>query len=359
MLRSGNYIDYKSKLMREKYHYDIWNFENYNKSLGQIKVPYVLHLLYFIGSAIVSLIVGIVYSEYINLNLNIAIAEIILYLFNGSAVIFCVLYCVNILNGTKEYNMPTITELNTRQSKYAICIPVVNEGIRLKKQLLEMKRLHIYEQADIIICDGNSVDGSTDPDFLREAKVFALIQCPRAHQSEQLIEGFKFALEYAYEGVITIDGNNKDSVSTIPLFISKIQEGYGFVQGSRYIKGGVAANTPLIRTFAIKFHVHFMNKITNGNFTDTTNGFRAFHSMVLLGHYSQLFNERTYSSHEIAYYLFVIAAKYKHTEVAVSRKYPIKGRATKIVPIIGHLELLWILIKLRMHKDSNQVQELP
>lgn len=43
--------------------------------------------------------------------------------------------------------------------------------------------------------------------------------------------GIYWALERGYRGVITIDGNNKDSIEDIPRFIQKLEEGYDFVQG--------------------------------------------------------------------------------------------------------------------------------
>ena len=38
--------------------------------------------------------------------------------------------------------------------------------------------------------------------------------------------GMSFALDRNYKGVLTIDGNNKDSIEDVPEFIAKLQEGY-------------------------------------------------------------------------------------------------------------------------------------
>ena len=37
----------------------------------------------------------------------------------------------------------------------------------------------------------------------------------------------------------------------IPKFIEKLEQGYDFVQGSRFIKGGKAINTPFIRHISV------------------------------------------------------------------------------------------------------------
>ena len=53
-------------------------------------------------------------------------------------------------------------------------------------------------------------------------------------QGAQLRMGMYFALDRNYKGILTIDGNNKDSIEDVPEFIAKLQEGYDLVQGSRF-----------------------------------------------------------------------------------------------------------------------------
>jgi len=59
-------------------------------------------------------------------------------------------------------------------------------------------------------------------------------------------------------------------------FVKALDEGYDLLQGSRYIEGGVAINTPKSREVAIKLiHVPIINMLSGFKYTDTTNGFRA------------------------------------------------------------------------------------
>ena len=75
---------------------------------------------------------------------------------------------------------------------------------------------------DIIICDGGSTDGSMDPDKLDTLGVNTLIvKTGKGRQGAQLRTGFDVALERGYRGVLTIDGNDKDSIESVPLFIEK------------------------------------------------------------------------------------------------------------------------------------------
>lgn len=71
-------------------------------------------------------------------------------------------------------------------------------------------------------------------------------------QGAQLRMGIYFALNRGYKGVLTIDGNNKDSIEDVHKFIEKLQAGYDFVQGSRFIRGGHAVNTPPVRYAAVR-----------------------------------------------------------------------------------------------------------
>lgn len=83
-----------------------------------------------------------------------------------------------------------------------------------------------------------SKDGCTEETRLKELKVNTLlIKHATVKQGAQLRMGIWWALQRGYQGVITIDGNNKDSIEDVPHFIEKLEEGYDFIQGSRFIKG--------------------------------------------------------------------------------------------------------------------------
>ena len=71
--------------------------------------------------------------------------------------------------------------------------------------------------------------------------------------SSQLRCAYSFALDEEYKGFITIDGNNKDDPNLVIDFIKYLDEGYDFIQASRFIKNGKGINTPLLRYLAIKY----------------------------------------------------------------------------------------------------------
>ena len=238
-------------------------------------------------------------------------------------------------------------EFEGKQSKYCLCIPIINEGDRIHKELLRAKEVGIDKLVDIIICDGDSSDGSTNLEILKPLGVNTLlIKKGSGKQGAQLRMGFWFALERGYDGIITIDGNNKDSIESVTIFFEKLEQGFDFIQGSRYIKGGKAINTPLIRHLAVKFiHSPIITFTAKHKFTDTTNAFRAYSRKYLVHPEVQPFRE-LFKTYELLAYLSVRASqlKLRVSEVPVERAYPKHGKTpTKISFFAGNSNLVKIL----------------
>ncbi|NLZ48586.1 MAG: glycosyltransferase family 2 protein [Clostridiales bacterium] len=239
-------------------------------------------------------------------------------------------------------------EFAPKMTKYCVCIPIINEGDRIRKELERAQKHGIDKLADIIICDGDSKDGCTNEDKLKKLGVNTLlVKKDIGKQGAQLRMGMWWALQRGYQGIITIDGNNKDSIEDVPKFIEKLEEGYDFVQGSRFIKGGWEENTPLLRWISVKFiHSPIISLTAGKRFTDTTNAFRA-HSKRYLEHAQVKPFRDIFSSYELLAYLSVRASqlKLKACEVPVGRFYPKKEKTpTKISPIKGNWLLMKILI---------------
>ena len=159
--------------------------------------------------------------------------------------------------------------LGPRTSRYCVLIPVINEGERLLGQLRRLRELG--PGLDVVVADGGSTDGSNDPELLRGLGVRALlVKGDRGKLSAQLRMGFAFALTEGYEGVVTVDGNGKDDVSALPRFVAALDAGADFVQGSRYVPGGRAVNTPRDRHLAITlFHAPVTSLAARTRYTDT------------------------------------------------------------------------------------------
>ena len=240
-------------------------------------------------------------------------------------------------------------EYADKKNDYAVLIPIINEGERIIRELQKAKNHRIADYADIVICDGGSSDGCTEETTLRRLDVNTLlVKQDTGKQGAQLRMGIWWALQRHYKGIITIDGNDKDSIEDVPHFIEKLEAGYDLVQGSRFIRGGKAINTPLIRLLSVRLiHAPIISLTARHRFTDTTNAFRGYSSRYLQDGRVQPLRD-VFQSYELLAYLSVRATQLglKACEIPVTRAYPKNGKTpTKISPFKGNSELMKILIQ--------------
>lgn len=250
------------------------------------------------------------------------------------------------ISGVPDYDKQ---EFFKKRSDYCILIPVINEGQRILSELEAAKAAGVEKSADIIICDGGSSDGSMEGERLAELGVCAVLtKLGAGKQGAQLRTGLYEALSQGYNGVITIDGNNKDSIESVPLFIEKLQDDYDLIQGSRFIKGGIAENTPFSRWLAVRLiHAPVISLTAGKWYTDTTNAYRGYSRVYLTHPDLQPFRE-IFTGYELLAYLSVRANRLglKSCEVPVARRYPKNEKTpTKIKGIKGNTNLLSILFK--------------
>lgn len=241
-----------------------------------------------------------------------------------------------------------ILEFRAKKTKYCIGIPVINEGEKLKRQLTKMKKFS--DRADIIIFDGGTTDGSTNKGYLKKNGVRTLLILKQGKgQGTQLRMGFSYALKQGYEGILTIDGNGKDGVDAIPNFLKELDD-YDLILGSRFVKGGIAVNTPLIRLLAIRLiHAPILSMVAGKWYTDTTNGFRAYSKKYLLNPKVKPFRE-IFKKYELYLYLTIRASQIglKTKEIPVARIYPKGKTPTKIKGVKNNLSLLLTTIKVAL-----------
>lgn len=239
-----------------------------------------------------------------------------------------------------------------RTARHAVCIFVINEGERIRAQLSRMAAS--ANEADLLIADGGSSDGSLDEDFLRAHRVRCLLtRTGPGKLSAQMRMAFAHCLKEGYEGIVVIDGNNKDDPSAIPFFLEKLAAGFDHIQGSRYIPGGRAINTPWLRHCGVSLlHAPLISAAAGFRYTDTTNGFRAYSRRLLLDPRVQPFRD-IFTGYELHYYLAIRAARLglRVTEIPVIRAYPKNARApTKISPVRGNLLILRTLLAACLHR---------
>lgn len=208
-----------------------------------------------------------------------------------------------------------------------------NEGARLANQLQKMCK---YSQGlDIIVVDGNSSDGTHELLLGGTIGISTLLVSKAGMGfSTDLQIGLIYAAKEGYSGVITSDGNGKDSVEDVQRFIKLLDEGADFIQGSRFLEKGKHSNTPILRYLGIRFvSSPYTSLIARIKITDSTNGFRAYSKRLIENERLEL-NRRSFRGYSLVSYIpfFVGKHKMKFAEISVRRDYPASGATpTKIV----------------------------
>lgn len=194
---------------------------------------------------------------------------------------------------------------------------------------------------DIFLVD----DGSTDDTGKIAASFGAKVvtHTKKMGVGEGIRNGIKYALENGYDVVVVMAANGKDDPQEIPHLVKPIMEdGFDYVQGSRFLTGGKQVNTPLSRVFAIKAYSVLWSLVMGIKITDVTNGFRAYKTSIFKNKEINIWQEWL-GTYELEYYLHykVIKYGYRVKEVPVSKIYPETGKYTKIRAVLDW----WRIIK--------------
>jgi dolichol-phosphate mannosyltransferase len=235
-----------------------------------------------------------------------------------------------------------------RRRAHCVVVPVINEGARIRRLLERMAAADVPAIADILLVDGGSTDGSLALPTLHAANARGLlVKTGPGRLGAQLRCAYAFALQQGYEGIVTIDGNDKDDPEAIPRFIAALEDGVDFVQASRYIAGGVAEYTPVSRDVAIRFvHAPLLSWSSGFRWTDTTQGFRAYSRRLLLDPRVAPFRA-VFAGYELLAYLSYRAPRlgFRCLELPSARRYPSGEVPTKISSVRGNWQVLHVLLK--------------
>ena len=236
-----------------------------------------------------------------------------------------------------------------RKKNYLLVIPNLNEGLELKKLIKKIFFFKINNLVDVLVVDWESSDNSIDSSFLKKNISTLIVIKNNTGLSRQLQYAYSFSKKNNYFATITIDGNGKDDPRKIINFIKKIEDGYDFVQGSRFIKGGKELYTPLLRIFAIRFiHAPILSFFSGFKWTDTTQGFRCYKNILFKDYNLDIFRN-VFQKYELLAYLNykVPRLNYKCVEIPTNRIYKknIGAQNSKIKGIFGNWVIFKALIK--------------
>lgn len=215
-----------------------------------------------------------------------------------------------------------------------------NEEKKIIRVFNRFKGLNVADK--VMLMD----DGSTDstPQVVRDMGYEVLSHPERKGVGAAIRTLLYYAKENGFNVVVILAGNDKDRPDQIPRLLEPVeQEGYVFVQGSRYLPGGDFGNMPFYRQICTRYlHPILFTVISGMKITDSTNGFRAIHLSLLDDRNIDL-NQSWLDQYELEPYLFYKSIKLGHKvkEVPVSKIYPPKELGyTKMKPITGWWSIL-------------------
>jgi len=223
--------------------------------------------------------------------------------------------------------------------KYLVGTCVFNEG---EKILRMVQKFNDYILYDVLIVDDGSNDGALEklPKGLPLMVIRHDVTRGAGYGVREILD---YAKEKGYEAVFFVSGNDKDSPEDIAKLAKAVEQGYDFVQGSRYCPGGHYGRMPFYRTIATRIlHPVLFSLITGRRITDSTNGFRAVRVSLCQDSRMNL-HQSWLDAYELEPYLFFKAIKlgYKVTEVPVTKIYPPKKEGyTKMKPFSGWWSIL-------------------
>lgn len=192
------------------------------------------------------------------------------------------------------------------------------------------------------ICAVN--DGSTDNSLEIAQKEGAIIISHRQRRGvgAAIRSGIKHALENNFDIIVICAGNDKDDPRQVERLLKPIvEQGYDYIQGSRYLKGGGRENMPFYRTIGCPLFALLYSAVVFRKLTDITNGFRAYTTDFIKDSRINI-DQEWLDKYDLEYYLHYksISLGFKMKEVPVTKIYPTK-KTTKISPLLS----LWIIFK--------------
>jgi len=197
--------------------------------------------------------------------------------------------------------------------KNLVIIPTYNEIENIEKIIETTFRLN--KNVHILIVDDSSPDGTASiviglmNEFAN--KLFLINRNQKEGLGKAYITGFKWAISNNYNIIIEMDADFSHDPFEIKNFIYKLENGYDFVIGSRYVKSGKVMNWPFMRRFYSKGASLLTRIFTGMPIKDPTSGYVGYNTYSIQALNLEKIKFVGYAFQiEIKYKLWILEKKY-------------------------------------------------
>lgn len=215
-------------------------------------------------------------------------------------------------------------------SRVAAVLPLYNEGGAAADLV---RRMPACVAATFVVDDGSTDDGA---DQAERAGARVIRLGANRGIGAAIRAGLLAAKADGCDVAVVMAASGKDRPEEISVLLAKIDEGFDYVQGSRFMPGGTSVRLPRVRGILIHAFTLMFRVLTGFGGTDVTNGFRAYR-LALLDHPRVRITQGWLDRYELEYYVHwkAITLGYRVVEVPVSKTYPARRTGySKIRPIV-------------------------
>ncbi len=237
--------------------------------------------------------------------------------------------------------------------KSLVIIPVYKEADKVGK-VLERFEQGFIDQVCLVVDSPDSKLLDEIRDAVGQASVpVSIIQNPeRKGIGHAIKQGYKYAFSHDCDLLVVMAGNGKDDPKEIPRVTQPIlEQGYDYVQGSRFLPGGRRERNPFLRGIFSRLFPILWTWSVGVRCTDVTNGFRAYKVSILRDPAVNVW-QGWLDGYQLEYYLHfkALTLGYKFIERPVSKVYPTERRGgyTKISPLRDWWQIVGPLVLLKL-----------
>ena len=202
-----------------------------------------------------------------------------------------------------------------------LSIIVTIAAYNIEKTLPDLLGKMPYDRVDeVVVVDDGSQDGTAK--VARSFPVTLIEHGSNKGVGAVIKTGLQQALDRKHDVFVIMAGNSKDNPQEIPRLLSAIDEGYDYVQGSRFVAGGKSENLPLFRKLMVPASALLYRLLTGFPGTDALNGFRAYRLSLVKDPRINVWQDWL-DRYELEMYIHfkALSLGYKVKEVPVTKSY--------------------------------------